>query len=202
MVLLLIVPSAHADTLYHNLTEAGLGQGTITNTYYKAQKFTTDQSNYTLTWVTVRLRANNQGELFVKIYDDNNNLPNQAIGALNVPVIGSAYANYQLAPLSLITLAPNSTYWVVVGVTTGTGYYDWNYTASNNGAGVGFSTRWGSTTTAGATWTGFDDEPFMMEVSASKTEPIPTLTEWGMILLCILFAGSAYLMIRRRDAES
>ena len=154
--------------------------------------------------MTVRLRANTQGELFVKVYDDNSNLPNQAIGALNVPVIGPAYANYQLAPSSAVALAPNSTYWVVVGVTTGTGYYDWNYTASNNGSGVGFSTRWGSTTNAGATWTGFDDEPFMMEVSASRKEsvPIPTLTEWGMILLCILFAGSAYLMIRRRDAAS
>ena len=149
--------------------------------------------------MTVRLRANTQGALFVKIYDDNNNLPNQAIGTFNVPAIGSAYANYQLTPSSAVTLAPNSTYWVVVGVTTGTGYYDWNYTASNSGSGVGFSPRWGSTTNAGATWSGFDDEPFMMEVSASKTELIPTLTEWGMILLCILFAGSAYLMIRRRD---
>jgi hypothetical protein len=202
MALLVIVPVAHADTLFNNLTEPGLGQGVITSNYYKAQKFTTDQSNYTLSSVTVRLRANTQGELFVKIYDDNNNLPKQAVGALNVPIIGSTYANYELTPSGVVSLAPNTTYWVVVGVTSGTGYYDWNYTASNSGSGVGFSTRWGSTTNAGATWTAFDDEPFMMQVSASQTDPIPTLTEWGMILFCLLIAGSAYFMIRRRDSAS
>ncbi len=201
VVVMLLLPFSvsHGAVIFNNLDQTGLGQGTISNSYYKAQKFTTDSNNYTLNWAKIRLRSNTSGALFAKIYNDNSNLPNTEVGSLTVPSIGSTYANYTCNPSGSITLSPNGTYWVVVGVSSGAGDYDWNYTDSNSGSGVGFSTRWAYSTNAGSTWTGLDEEPFMMQVDASISESIPTLNEWGMIILALLLLVSGYFLIRRRQ---
>ncbi len=200
-LLFVSVSLARSEILFNNLNQAGLGQGTISSTYYKAQKFTTNNVGFSLESVTVRLRANTPGNLFISIYDSVGDLPNNAVGALNVPTVGPAYANYKVTPQAAIDLNSNETYWVVVGVTSGAGDYDWNYTASNTGTGYGFSSRWAYTINAGTTWVGDDTEPFIMEVLAIPDQPIPTLNEWGIIFLALLFAGSFYLMHRRRSRE-
>jgi hypothetical protein len=171
-VLFAFVSMAHGETLFYNLSQTGTGQGTLSNTYFKAQKFGTDGFMYTLDSVTVRLRAHTQGNLFVRIYDDAGDLPNSAVGSMKVSsVVGSTYENYILKPQNTISLKELSNYWVVVGIDSGPGYYDWNYTVSNVGSGVGFSSRWAYSTNAGATWVGIDGEPFMMEVSATRAAP-------------------------------
>ena len=198
-VLLLLSPGSHGATISNNLDQPGLGQSVITSSYYKAQKFTTDANTYTLNWVRIRLRANTAGNLFARVYDDNGNLPNAEAGSLIVPSVGPTYDNHTCTPSAPIELSANSTYWVVVGVTDGTGYYDWNYTASNSGSGAGFSTRWAHSINAGSTWSADDTSPHMMQVDVSASPPIPTLNEWGIIILSLLFVVSAYFLIRKRQ---
>ena len=174
-VSLLLSSASNGAVLYNNLDQSPLGQGTISNSYYKAQKFTTDGS-YTLNWVKIRIRANTTGTLFAKIFSDASDLPGSEVGTLTVPFIGSTYADLTFTAPGIINLSPNSTYWVVVGITSGIGSYDWNYTDSNTGTGTGFSSRWAQCTDAGATWHGSDTEPFMMQVDT--TAHAPTITSF------------------------
>lgn len=170
---LLISSASSGAVLYNNLDQPPLGQGTISNSYYKAQKFTTD-GFYTLNWVNIRIRANTAGTIFAKIFSDASDLPGSEVGTLTAPSIGFIYANHTFTASGTINLSPNSTYWIVVGVTSGTGSYDWNYTDSNTGAGAGFSSRWAHSTDAGATWKGSDTEPFMMQVDVTALGPTIT----------------------------
>ena len=168
---LLFSAASHGALLFDNLGQPPLGQGTISNSYFKAQKFTTDSIPCTLNWAKIRIRANTTGSLFAKIFSDNSNLPDAEVGSLTVPSIGPVYDNLVFTASGAINLSGNRTYWVVVGITSGAGAYDWNYTESNTGAGTGFSSRWAYSTDTGTTWKGSDTEPFMMQVDVTDDPP-------------------------------
>lgn len=82
-----------------------------------------------------------------------------------------------------ITLAANTTYWVVLGATAGD-LFSWSYTADNSGVGAGFSVDWASSSDSGASWSSFSDGPYKMkvEVNSSPCGPgIPLTTGSGAL---------------------
>lgn len=52
-------------------------------------------------------------------------------------------------------------------------------------------------------WEGFDGGNFggNFRFRSTQSQPIPTLSEWGMIIMSLILAGSAIWMIRRRQVS-
>ena len=77
------------------------------------------------------------------------------------------YADQMIPVGEGISLAADTTYWVVLNAPTGS--FDWGWTADNTGNGVGFQVAWSQSDDAGGTWFTADDYPFRMSVSASAS---------------------------------
>lgn len=74
-------------------------------------------------------------------------------------------------------------------------------------AGLSIPSVINTTTTNTATWTAFSAAGAQASATASATviveetgKAIPTLSEWGMILMSLMLAGSAFWVIRRRTS--
>lgn len=221
MVLLIgFAQAAKADTEYlSNLGEADGFEITVSQSSWLAQLFGTDGSapSFNLTSVTLSLgsAADTSGNFKVAIYDNTlDNLPGVSLGtlyatggvALSNPSTPGNYVFTSDRSLGL-TLAANTMYWVVVGVTTGSGSYSWWDTDET--AGLAHTGSWslydnpseGLPTDAysldgGQTWNAAYGSPYQLSVSASVPEP----TTFGLIALGLALAEAATYRRRRRMA--
>lgn len=193
--LLLLTPRAQAGavvTLSDNITGVATG-GTVaaSGSNWLAASFGTGDSTYQLDSVTLLLENTVPGNAVVDIYTDGGLQPGTLVGALTSP---SGY----LGPLvettftaSGITLAADSTYWVVLAATSGE--FDWGWAASDSGTGIGFQDTWSQSFDGGNSWFTFvgpDSYPTQMIVTASVPEP-GTLTLFG-IGGSLLWLGQSY----------
>ncbi|WP_428151080.1 IPTL-CTERM sorting domain-containing protein [Brevundimonas sp.] len=88
-----------------------------------------------------------------------------------------------------------STPWVGGG---GGGYYGGGVSSAHSGAGGGSSYIAGAGLTGGATTAGVRVGDGQVTVTYIPVAPVPTLSEWGMILFGVVLAGSAALYVQRR----
>jgi hypothetical protein len=189
--------TARADfILSNNLTAANGGTEAATGDTWLTAGFATDGSSYSLTSVTLLLaRASIGGTAEVDIYDDGGLEPGSLVGTLTSPGTYSSTLSATTFGASGITLAGNSTYWVVLKATTGE--FDWGWASNTGGSGVGFQHTWGSSDDAGVTWFTYDSYPTQMSVSVAAPGAVP---EPGSIALLGLglAAPVGYRLIRHR----
>ena len=124
----------------------------------RAQRFTTGSAaaGYRLTRVDLYLRATSAPTYTVKIYNDSSGVPGTSLGTLTNPTLES---NLKLvaftAPGSGVALDANTTYWVVLEVTTGGAGQSIGVTSSDaedSGAKAGWSIGNSSLSAAGSGW--------------------------------------------------
>jgi hypothetical protein len=167
------------------------------NDYWAGSRFITDGSSpgFTLQSITVGLaNAEGGGGFFVAIFSDAGGQPGIALETLSGSEDPLSEGDYEYAS-SGISLAPNSSYWVVAGIQETGGTFNWKA----GGSQFSFTGPWTipsndtyitSFPEGGSTWnTSFNNDgfPFLFSVSAVAV-PEPSTTAF-------LSGGISVLMI-------
>lgn len=155
--------SSSAATLVSNLANTGAGSATVQNTFWQAQKFTTDGSTYDVNSVTVtgsRHPATANVAVYIYAHDSMNNAPvtgATGFGELDASGFGTSAGDYVFPAVGTISLQANTSYWVVMQPdnvngalweqtsdtsSTGSGTLD-NVRASSNNSGSSWSSSSG-----------------------------------------------------------
>jgi hypothetical protein len=185
-------PAAADAVLSDNLTSASGGVETATGDTWLTAGFGTDGRDYDLTSITLLLqRASIGGQVELDVYDDDFLQPGSLVGSLTYSgTIGSSLSEVTFTTTGL-SLAANSSYWVVLKAVTGE--FAWSWANDSDGSGAGFQHTWGSTDDAGATWFTYDSYPLQMSVMATA------VPEPGSLIPFALGAGAVLVHFRRRS---
>jgi len=195
--------SATAAEVVSNLSQPSDSTYTADYEGPEAEAFTTDGAAYFLQSVTVDVDSveDSSGNFTLRIFTDDGGLPGTMVpnGLLSGPGNPSTGLNTYSAA-GTINLYPNTTYWVVAQVSSGSGAYALSFTDSTSQTGSWTIEDWEAySSDYGSTWD-TDSGVMRMSISASlSTGSIPTLSEWGLILLLLSLATFAFLLLRRRD---
>lgn len=124
---------ASAITLVENLSQTNAGADSVgISNYRQGTSFTTSSGSYNLDSVTLLFRENIASpNLFVRLYSDSSGVPGSQITSFTSP--GSITTTLSQNTFTLTTpqaLTPNTTYWLVSGISSGSGNYRWGYTNS------------------------------------------------------------------------
>jgi len=196
---------AKAATMITNMSESSDYWASISETGWRAQKFKTDASAATFTLDSVVLKIGNSmqgGNFFVKIYNTAGSegvwLPD------NSSVLGTLTGNADpfmggdcTYTASGITLQASTNYWIVAGVSSGSGSYEWIGTNSTTTTGAWSITATNTTAesvNSGSNWTSLDGRPLMFAVNATAV-PEPS----GVLLL--MAGGGVLAFVRRRQVR-
>ena len=166
---------------------------------WAAQAFMTDGSSYTLSSLDTLL-GNLAGTPSVVA-----ELHAQG-GAFNVgtllttfmvPALMPTPSLVSLIPTGVVTLAPNTTYWIVFGV-SGPGTLGWSYAEGNNQTGPGSLGAYGYSPDDGATWGPFGtDNPYQIRVLVETVAAVPEPASSFMLLAGL--AATGWQRLRRRS---
>jgi hypothetical protein len=109
----------------------------ITNNQWLSSSFQTGNASdvYILNSVNLRIGQAALGSLFVKLYSNAAGNPGTEITSFNVPSIGSTN-NYNFTLTNSQPLTANTTYWLVAGISSGSGQYVWTKTSSTTETGL------------------------------------------------------------------
>jgi hypothetical protein len=167
--------STHAQVVLSNLSASTFASAQVTATNHLAQAFTTSSSSFQVDSVTLRTNSaiNTGGNFFVQIVTGATApLDDLGSGGFAHTLTGTdnpaANGTHTFLANSLI-LQANTTYWLRLGVSSGTGNYRWFFPSSTT-----FETSvWSigtvaNSTSSGASWTlqpSFN--PYMFSISAS-----------------------------------
>lgn len=203
---LLGTPDASASTLISNLGQPNVNaaQGYFSTTIRYAWDFETGANAASVAALTMRLLNLDSipHHITSQIWSNNgSNLPGSLVGSFsNVTVAGnnSVASNYTTSPTT-ISLAPNTTYWIVAGMAENLANYPFGpghqlvSTGQAVDAGGEFATVAGTdflfSGDSGATWTMSASENAYYKLEGSAV-PEPTTA--------FLLAAAAPLVIRRR----
>ena len=124
--------------------------------------FTTGSGSYGYTINSVTLRLAEMAanpNLFVRLHNDNSGeLGSQIASFTNPSFTPNATRYYTFTPTTPQTLAANTAYWLVAGISAGSGQYLWAFTTATNEAGLpGWSISDNSlySSDQGGNWQGF-----------------------------------------------
>lgn len=176
-----------------------------------ANSFITDTNAWRLNTVAVSIFSapNSSGNFALSIWTDNGSgtSPGSQMEVLTGnanpnPGSGSSTFSYTAAGPGL-AVEPNTKYWLVAGVTAGSGAYKWNYSLNPEPLAVGVwsiplqGTYIGSSD-QGASWgTASGGDPYMFSMSATLV-PVPEPSTLVMGLAGITYAG--WVLMRRRTS--
>lgn len=192
------VCTVSADTISSNLTDASAGTETASGSNLLAASFGTGSSSATLEAVTLLLANSTAGAAEVDLYTNSLLGPGSLVTQLAPPATYSAILTDVNFTANGVTLAANSTYWVVLKATTGA--FDWSWTADNTGTGIGYQGTWGTSTDGGNTWFTYAVFPTQLSVTTAETATAAT-PEPGTWILCAatLFIGAYFLRKKRNN---
>jgi hypothetical protein len=153
---LVMTPAARADvTVFDNLnTPTPNSFLDIKASQWDAQSFTVGSVSVPLSEVLLNLNSptGTGGNFFVRLYGNGgSNVPGTVLQTLTGTSNPATSGIYSFSGSSL--LSANTTYWVVAGVTSGSGQYEWNYelpASVESGSTLG----WTYSTDQGADWVG------------------------------------------------
>jgi hypothetical protein len=197
---ILVPSSSEATVLLSNLAEATRDTTPLSLEQWAAQAFTTDGGSYTLLSIDLVL-----GELIdaptvvAQLHASGPSDVGAVLTTFNVPSIPTTSPSVlTLTPLSAITLAPNTTYWVVMGG-LGQGSFGWSYAEGNNSIGPGSFGAYGYSGDAGLIWENFGVEnPYKMEIEVAAIHGVPEPA--SVLLLLSGLAAAIASSSRRRSA--
>jgi hypothetical protein len=193
---LLVASAAHADVLINNLDQPVHNPAPLHNNFWYAQSFLTPAGDpLRVDLVTVRVgMVEGTPNVVARLLADNAGTPGSTV--LSSFTFGTFTAgtaqNEALTPTSTVLLAPETTYWLLMGV-DGAGGFHWDYTLGNGASGSGSFYEYAYTEDQTATWIGFGTEgPLMMRVDVTPM-PVPEpASAW------LLAAGLAVAVGARR----
>jgi hypothetical protein len=173
-----------ADILSNNLSSPTADTEVLSGSTWIGGGFRTDANSYQLSSATLLISNSIPGVATLDVYSGIAQ-PSSFVGVLDSP---SNYSS-SLAETTFagnVTLASNSTYWLVLKAASG--QFEWGWTEDSIGSGVGFTHTWGASDDAGSSWFTTDIEPMQFSVTASPStavpEPAPTaLLAMGVSLL-------------------
>jgi hypothetical protein len=123
--------SASAITMVDNLSGSFFGTDGLSSSGWRGISFTTGSSNYNVDSVTLSLNQSAAGNLFASIYSNNAGLPGSQLFTFTNPgSVPSPIGNATFTLSTLQPLTPSTTYWLVSGVSSGAGAYDWAVTGT------------------------------------------------------------------------
>jgi len=197
---LFLAASVHAAPLLTNLanpTDGSYGGGPDS-----AQSFTTGTQPMNVTSINVEWASAGGGVNRVGFYTDNAGAPSTTqVGAFftnpNPTVVGTM--NY----VGDVTLAAGTTYWIVVDITDGSGVaytFTTTFSADPSTGGATYpagGSAWGDNITG--VW---NADPANLKMALiGPAAPIPTLGQWGMIILSLLIGLGAWAALRRQHGK-
>lgn len=193
--------AARADfSVSNNLAAASGGAEAASGLTYLAAGFGSATGGQ-LASVTLKVGSSAAGAAELALYaDDGLNEPGVLLGLLTQVGTVAATPSAVTWTASGITLAANTTYWVVLRALSGT--FDWSYTAAAAGAGsgAGYQNTWGVSDDAGASWFTYDSYPTQMNVALASSAAVP---EPSSLALCgVALAGLGGAWGRRRWARA
>ena len=193
---------ASAATLVSNLppTTSGNQGHAVKSDQWLRSSFTTGSGiyGYTIDSVTLRFAQTTAGSnLFVRLYSDSaGGIGSQITSFTNPSFTTNTTNNYIFTLTTPQTLAANTAYWLVAGISTGSGEYQWGFTDSANQTGFpGWSIGDNSlyTSNQGGTWIPFTDfKAFQFSVNGTEntSPPPPTnIPEPGSVVALLGLGG-------------
>ena len=175
----------HADTLSDNLSNPTDFTDIASGDTWLAAGFGTGNSSYLLNTVTLLMSGSSTGTAELDLYSSSQSQPGMQLGTLTSPASYPVDLGATSFAGQNLLLSPNTSYWLVLkGIS---GEFEWAFTNSNDGAGIGFQHLWGTTGDAGASWFTSDIQPFQFRVTADPTAaPVPEPGPMGIMIVGLL----------------
>lgn len=205
LALMLATTAAQADVLIDNLDQPVNDPAPLHNNFWYAQSFLTPAGGpLRLDLVTVRVGMMfGAPDIVAQVRADNGASPGMALTGLTYGAFSAgAMQNEALTPIDVVLLAPETTYWLLLGV-NGAGGFDWDYALGNAAAGSGSFFEYTYTEDQGATWIGFGTEdPLMMRVDVTPM-PVPEpASAWLMAAGLAVALGARRRFLSRQLSRS
>lgn len=186
---LFIASSALAaeTTLYDNLSTANYGNDEVNSAEWLANQFNTDGNTYALNSVVISYSQIFNPNFTISVYTDVSGAPGTLLGDLAPPVTLVDGDNTFTA--SALSLAANSSYWVVASTFSASNTSNWNFEQGTSGTGVGFVPAHSLIShNSGSSWIAFTGYTYKMQVNAT----VSGVPEPSVYALCLF--GSAVLL--------
>lgn len=200
-----ISASAEGAVLVSNLAEPtipGDNDTNITLDFWARQTFATDNNAYDLVDIQTVLGDSTPGTGIVA------ELRDYATGTLlttmTVPSLAGVVSVKTLTPDNPVTLDPNTTYALVLGVSGGGSFY-WRYAEGINSIGPGSLLVFGYSTDQGANFQDYTYvDPYMMQVNVDLATPadVPEPSTLALSLSALIAVSMLRLLQLRRRPEA
>lgn len=143
--------------------------------YWAAQSFMTDTASYALDSVEVIAgEASDMSplEIFAALYSDDNGEIGSFLGTLSVTTdLVGTHSPRTFVAFNPIALAPDTTYWFVLGVSVpGDGTYFWYYADSQLFSGPGNIGGSADSDTSGSSWNYNNVRPYFIQVKVTVSQ--------------------------------
>jgi hypothetical protein len=199
LVFLLCGAWLRAAVIFDNLNTPN-GSFTVDASNWDGQSFQVGGDNYTLTSVVLRMgtASDQSGNFFVRIYAANGTglTPGSFLAALNGSANPSAPGDYTYTPAETVNLAANTFYYVVAGVSSGSGSYDWR-AESGGGVAVGNTIGNSSSTDAGESWQARSSIVTSSMQVNGDVNPIPEPVNVALMVFGVLLIAACSFRLRR-----
>lgn len=202
-----LVSAAHAELVLSNLGQYTPGgyQSAVRYGEWTGSSFTTNNQAWNLTSATLYFgsASNTSGNMFVEVRGNSANKPGSLLGTLSGTANPATLGQYTFTTTG-IDLAPSTTFWLVAGVSSGAGYYTWQY--DNTGSppltssgvwSLPTTNTYTSSSNQGTSWTNGDAYPQLFSLEATSA-PVPEIDPAGIGSVLALVTGALGLLERRR----
>ncbi len=191
-----VAPTASATVLVSNIGEPRRATTTIDGGFWAAQGFFNDGSASTLTSIrTVLGDATGIPNAFAELRQGST--LGAVVASFALPSLAGPSSARTLAPLGVVSLAPNETYYLIMGI-NGPGSFGWSYAEGNAFIGTGGFVNYEYSTDQGVSWVNFGgDNPYLLEVNV-MAGAVPEPAAW---LLMIAGLGATGAAMRKRRAR-
>jgi hypothetical protein len=192
IAVLLSVATLSADTLSSNLEEVSAGFETAAGDTSLAISFAPDASAYVLNSATLLLSGTGTAQL--SLYSDATLGPASLLGIFASTGSTSSTLSPSAFVSDSISLASNTTYWLVLQALTGS--VNWSWSKTDAGTGGGYTNTWAITNDGGSTWFSFNAYSLQASVdatadAAATPEPV-TVLMLGLGLIGLSIAGGIH----------
>lgn len=177
------------DNSLGNLKASSFGAEQISGSNWFTAGFRTDSSGYVLSSVTALIEQDMPGTLNLALYANTTMQPPNQLGNLAVPAILPSFFGRVTFSGNHLMLAPNTTYWIVMGTPVSSSY-EWAFEDAKAASGVGFYSSWGMSQNSGNSWFTNAEQPMQMSVIGT---PIPQpVTVWPVLLGGAALTGTRF----------